>query len=140
MTAKNGDTVKVHYTGKLEDGTVFDSSADREPIEFEVGSSELIPGIAEGVVGMAAGEERTLNIPPERGYGDRDEDLQDVVDRKQIPPEAKVGDQLMAQSGEMQFPVWVRELTDDTATMDRNHPLAGVTLVFEVAMVSIESP
>jgi peptidylprolyl isomerase len=138
MTAKTGDRVSVHYTGKFEDGIVFDSSSDRDPIQFEVGGSDLIPGIAEGVAGMAVGDERTLRIPPDRGYGERNEALQNVVDRKLIPEEAEVGDQLLAQSDETRFPVWVRDLTDDTATLDRNHPLAGVTLIFDVTLVSIE--
>lgn len=133
--ARAGDRVRVHYTGKLEDGTVFDSSHGQDPIEFEVGGDEIIAGLSSGVSGMDVGETKTLKVQPEEAYGHRNEDLINTVPRSKIPQEAEVGDQLLVETPETTFPVWVKDLNDEIATLDRNHPLAGETLVFEVELV-----
>jgi peptidylprolyl isomerase len=138
--AKSGDTVKIHYSGFLMDGTIFDSSLEGEPFEFTLGDGTVIPGFEDGVVGMEEGEEKTLAIPPARAYGDRDEDLVAVIDRTQLPPEIEpvVGSilQLTAEGGEVSN-VIITELTDATITLDGNHPLAGQELIFEVRLLEV---
>ncbi|MCP4581673.1 MAG: peptidylprolyl isomerase [candidate division Zixibacteria bacterium] len=138
--AKDKDKVKVHYTGKLEDGTVFDSSIDREPLEFTLGENQVIPGFDQGVIGMAIGDSKTLNIPPENAYGPTREDMIVEIKKEQIPKdiEATVGSKLQIQQPDGQaIPVTIVGATDDTVTIDANHPLAGKTLVFEIELVEI---
>jgi len=135
--AKQGDRVKIHYTGRLTDGNVFDSSREREPLEFEAGSDELIPGVSLAVVGMAVGESRTVAVPAEEGYGPRNEELVQQVPRNVLPEEVKVGDPLRAQSDEQEIQVWVRELTDEHGIIDANHPLAGQTLEFDIELIEV---
>ncbi|HEX9593221.1 MAG TPA: peptidylprolyl isomerase [bacterium] len=138
--AKSGDTVRIHYSGFLMDGTIFDSSLEGEPLEFTLGDGTVIPGFEDGVLGMEEGEERTLAIPPVRAYGDRDEDLVATVDLGQIPPEIEpvVGSilQITSQDGEVSN-VIITELTDTTITLDGNHPLAGQELIFEVKLLGV---
>ena len=134
---KQGDRVQIHYTGRLPDGTVFDSSREREPLEFEAGSPELIPGVSLAVVGMSAGEERTVTVPPAEGYGDRNEEMVQEVPRDVLPENVQVGDPLRAQAGEQEIQVWVKELGEETALVDGNHPLAGHTLEFDVELVAV---
>jgi peptidylprolyl isomerase len=138
--AKSGDTVRIHYSGFLMDGTIFDSSLEGEPLEFTLGDGAVIPGFEDGVLGMEEGEERTLAIPPVRAYGDRDEDLVATVDLGQIPPEIEpvVGSilQITSQDGEVSN-VIITELTDTTITLDGNHPLAGQELIFEVKLLGV---
>lgn len=139
--AKNGDTVKVHYTGKFKDGTVFDSSEGRDPLQFEIGSRSVIPGFESGVVGMTVGETKTFDVPPEEGYGLARDELvstveKTVFDQRNITPE--VGQQLqIPQSDGRNLYVRVTEVRDDTVTLDANHPLAGKTLTFEVELVEV---
>lgn len=139
-SATSGDTVKIHYTGKLEDGTVFDTSADGEPLEFTLGEGRVIPGFEEGVEGMEVGETRTISFPPDKGYGDHSSDLVFEVDRSNLPPDMdpEVGDQLALQSADGEkVAVTVSETSESSVTLDANHPLAGQELTFEVELVDI---
>lgn len=136
---RDGDRVKVNYTGRLEDGTVFDSSADGEPLEFTVGGGQIIDGVNSAVIGMSVGEKKTVTIPPSAAYGDHDGDLVTQVPREMMPDGAKVGDQLQASGEGQDFVVWIREIADEAVTVDANHPLAGDTLVFDLEVVEITS-
>ena len=138
--AEAGDAVRVHYTGRLEDGTVFDTSAGKEPLEFTIGAGMVMPGFEAAVVGMSAGEAKTVTIPPEEGYGPRREELVMEVDRGCVPQEYEpVAGQTIqiGQSKERMLQVVVSEVTEDRIVLDANHPLAGKTLVFEMEMVEI---
>jgi len=138
--AKAGDKVKVHYTGKLEDGTVFDSSKDREPLEFALGSGNVIPGFESGLLGMEPGESKTLTIAPDEAYGQINPDLVATVERKQFPENIspEVGLQLqMTQPNGQPLNVTIINIVGDSITLDANHPLAGKTLVFEVELVAV---
>lgn len=139
--AKAGDKISVHYTGKLTDGTLFDSSAEREPLEFEIGSGMVIKGFDEGVTGMIVGEKKTVHIPAAEAYGDMNPDYMAVFNKAEIPSDIpyKVGIQLnMHQDGSGQvMPVTVVEVTDTTITLDANHPLAGKDLIFDLELVAI---
>ena len=138
--AKSGDTVKVHYAGKLEDGTEFDSSAGRDPLEFTLGEGGLIPAFEQAVVGMAAGETKTLAIASEEAYGPHREEMVQQVERSQIPDSLELdrGMQLQAtRAGGEAVVLTVIEFTDEMVTVDANHPLAGKDLTFEIELVSI---
>jgi peptidylprolyl isomerase len=136
--AKNGDHVRVHYTGRLEDGRVFDTSKEGDPLEFTVGAGEVIPGFDEAVRGMQAGETKTVEIEPEDAYGERRDGLVTTVSREaaQFPVEPQVGMHfgLPLQDGS-QIEVVVTEVTDTHITIDGNHPLAGEKLIFDVELV-----
>lgn len=138
--AKSGDTVQVHYTGTLKDGSQFDSSHGADPIEFTIGDGNLIAGFEQAIVGMAAGDNKSVTIPSDQAYGPHHQDLVHEVERQQIPPEIglEVGGQLQA-SGPNGEPVrlTVVGLTDDKATLDANHPLAGEDLTFALELVAI---
>jgi peptidylprolyl isomerase len=137
---KEGDTVKVHYTGKIADGTVFDSSKDREPLEFTIGEGKLIPGFEKAVVGMEVGESNTITIPSGEAYGEKRDDMIVDVERKQIPTDIKpeVGQQLQVQQKDGgAIPVVISEVTDSTVKLDANHPLAGEDLTFEIEVVEV---
>ena len=137
--AKQGDTVRVQYHGKLQDGSVFDAS-DREPLEFTIGEGNLIPGFEQGVIGMGIGDTKTVTIPAEQAYGLRMEQLVAVVERKEIPEHIKVevGSQLeVSQEDGQTFPVLITEVTDTHVTLDANHPLAGRNLIFDLRLVEI---
>lgn len=139
-TAKVNDKVKVHYTGKLSSGEVFDSSVNREPIEFVVGGGQMIKGFDDGVLGMSLNEKKTLNIPAEQAYGESNPALIQTLDRAQLPPDLKpeVGQTLVAGSPEGQeMHVQVTEVTEATITIDANHPLAGKELIFDIELVEI---
>ncbi|MBP1736057.1 MAG: peptidylprolyl isomerase FKBP-type [Deltaproteobacteria bacterium] len=131
--AKTNDTVKVHYTGRLTDGTVFDSSLEREPLEFTIGQKSVIPGFEEGIIGMAIGDTKTVSIASQDAYGPYLEDLIGTIRRTQIPPdiELKVGTilQMQGPNGEVTL-VMVKALNDESVTLDANHPLAGKDLTF----------
>ena len=140
MQAKVGDTVRVHYTGKLPDGTTFDTSLQREPLEFTLGQGELIPGFEQAVVGMSPGETKTETIPADQAYGVRRPEMVFEVDRGQLPPglDPQVGQRLqMTQPNGAAIPVVVIEATESHITLDANHPLAGKDLVFEITLVEI---
>lgn len=138
--AKQGDTVRVHYTGKLNDGTVFDSSVGGEPLEFTLGSGQLIPGFEKAVTGLAVGESTTALIPSDEAYGPRREDGIIQVPRSNIPPEIKpeAGMQLQMQTHDGRpVPVVVVGVDEANITVDANHPLAGKDLTFEIEVVAI---
>ena len=137
---KNGDTVKVHYTGKLEDGTVFDSSEGRDPLEFTVGAGQLIPGFDAAVVGMAAGENKTVTIPSEQAYGPHNQEMVVQAERSQFPPETdpQIGMQFQGNAeGGQTLVVTVTAVEGDKITLDGNHPLAGKDLTFDIEMVEV---
>jgi FKBP-type peptidyl-prolyl cis-trans isomerase 2 len=139
--AKQGDTVRVHYTGTLEDGVVFDSSKGREPLEFVVGAGQVIPGFEKAVEGLAPEETRTVTLPPEEAYGERDDARVLTIERERIPSEIEieVGTTLQMQTPEGQaLPVTVKEIEDESVTLDANHPLAGKALTFEVELVEVK--
>jgi len=138
--AKPGDTVKVHYTGKLDDGTVFDSSADREPLEFTLGSGSIIPGFEQAVLGMNLGESKTEVIPTDDAYGPHLDEMVVVVDRQQMPLEIEpqIGQQLQLQQEDGQvLPVVITDVSSASVTLDANHPLAGEALTFDIKLVEI---
>jgi peptidylprolyl isomerase len=137
---QQGNLVKVHYTGRLEDGTEFDSSAGIDPMEFTIGSSEVIPGFEQAVLGMVPGESKTVTLAPEDAYGPHLEEMIAVVERKDLPDdiELTLGHQLeVTQDDGTSFVVMVTELTSDSVTLDANHPLAGKNLVFDLNLVEI---
>jgi peptidylprolyl isomerase len=140
VQAKHGDTVTVHYTGKLEDGTVFDSSVGRDPLQFSIGEGNLIPGFEQAVVGMSPGDSKTQTIPADEAYGAHYAEMVVVVDRQQIPPElpVDVGQQLQIQQPTGQvIPVVITDISESGVTLDANHPLAGEDLTFEIELVAI---
>ena len=138
--AKSGDTVKVHYTGRLGNGRVFDSSANREALEFTIGAGQVIRGFDELVLGMNPGESRTQTIAAEQAYGPHRQEMEVEVPREEIPPKMnpKVGHQYQIQAGAGQ-PIRVRiiRVSEKSVTMDGNHPLAGQALIFEVELLEI---
>jgi FKBP-type peptidyl-prolyl cis-trans isomerase 2 len=138
--AKKGDTVKVNYTGKLDDGTVFDSSEGRDPLEFKIGAGQLIPGFDAAVVDMAPGETKTVTVPPEEAYGPYHEQMVVQANRSQFPEgvEPEVGQQFESRSEDGQnFLVTVTEIDGDKITLDANHPLAGKELTFDIELVEV---
>ena len=138
--AKKGDKVKVHYHGKLMSGETFDSSAGREPLEFEVGSGSVIQGFDEGVTGMEVGEKKTINIPVEEAYGSRSDDMMIEFPKDRFPQDVEIeqGMQLMMSNGSGQnIPVIVSEIKEGSVILDANHPLAGEELIFDIELVEI---
>ncbi|WP_179352734.1 FKBP-type peptidyl-prolyl cis-trans isomerase [Winogradskyella vidalii] len=138
---KENDTVKVHYTGKLKSGQVFDSSVDREPLEFTLGQGMLIPGFEKAVIDMKVNDKKTVDIPMEEAYGDINKELFHKVEKAQLPAEItpEVGLGLAsrdAQGNEHQFRIV--EVNDDNVIVDGNHPLAGQELVFDLELVEIK--
>ena len=134
--AAAGNTIKMHYTGSLNDGTVFDSSQGRDPLEFELGSGQIIPGLDAAVTGMALGEEKTVTIPADEAYGAHHGDRVQSVPRDHIP--AAVGTQLQVQTPDGQaLAVVISDVTEEDVTLDANHPLAGKDLTFAVSIVEI---
>ena len=139
---QQGDKVKVHYHGKLTDGTTFDSSEGREPLEFEVGAGAVIPGFDNGVMGMTVGDKKTVNIPAEEAYGPKVDELVMDFPKERFPDDMQpeIGMQLMMNNGSgQQFPVTIVEVKDEIITLDANHQLAGKDLVFDIELVDIES-
>lgn len=138
--AKVGDTVRVHYTGKLEDGTVFDSSTDREPLEFQLGEGQVIQGFEEAVVGMSTGESKSATIDPEKGYGPHYDEMVIEVGREKFPPhiDPQIDQvlQLQRPDGE-RIRAIITEVSEETVTLDANHPLAGKNLQFDIELVDI---
>lgn len=137
--ARTGDTVRVHYTGKLEDEQVFDSSSGREPLEFTLGEGRVIPGFERAVEGMEVGEARTVTIPSVEAYGPRRDEMVATIERTQFPPdiEPQVGQQLQMNQNGQTIPVRVAEVSEQSVTLDANHPLAGRDLTFELELVEI---
>ena len=139
MQVKNGDTVRVHYTGTLDDGTVFDSSIDGEALEATLGEEMLIPGFERALLGLRVGDKVTVSIKPEDAYGDVSEDLMLAVPKDKFPthlvPEVGIMLQVNTDQGEMD--VRIAEVTDTEIVFDANHPLAGQCLTFELELVAI---
>ena len=138
--AKAGDTVKIHYTGTLDDGTQFDSSAGRDPLEFELGGGQVIPGFDKAVEGMAVGDNKSVRIEAEDAYGQRHEQLVQDVPRTALPEDLapEVGMALQSQSPDGRMIVLtVTSVAEDSITVDANHPLAGQPLNFDIELVSI---
>jgi len=139
-TVKNGDTVKVHYTGKFDTGEVFDSSEGAEPLAFTVGAGQVIPGFDRALVGMQIGETKDVVIEPEQAYGNRVEELVQTIDRNQFNlsgVEPEVGMAIEMQTPQGDIPLVITDLTDTTVTLDANHPLAGEPLHFSLTLVEI---
>lgn len=138
--AKTGDTVRIHYTGTLSDGSTFDTSSGRDPLEFTVGSGQIIPGLERAIDGMSVGEKKTVEVPAAEAYGDRNPEGVQSVPRAQVPDHIPLdpGTQLQVQTGDGRtMPVTVAEVTDEAVVLDANHPLAGKDLTFEVELVEI---
>jgi peptidylprolyl isomerase len=146
--AKEGDKVKVHYTGRLEGGEVFDSSecaeqecgCDAGPLEFTIGEGEVIPGFEKAVIGMSEGEAKTFTIPVEDAYGPRNDEMVVAVERSHVPADMtpEVGMRLeVTQEDGQEFPVVITEVTETHVTLDANHPLAGRDLTFDIKLVEI---
>ena len=137
---KSGDKVKVHYHGRLTSGETFDSSAGREPLEFEVGSGMVIKGFDDGVIGMKVGDKKTINIPAENAYGEKNQEMIINYPKEQFPEGIvlEVGTPLvMSNPSGQQFQVKIAEVKDDTVVLDANHPLAGEELIFDLELVEI---
>jgi FKBP-type peptidyl-prolyl cis-trans isomerase 2 len=137
---KSGDTIKVHYHGTLNDGSIFDSSLQREPLEFTVGSGMVIPGFDEGVMNMAIGDKKTVNIPCAEAYGVVNEDMILPFPKNQFPADMQpeVGMQLMMNNQDgQQFPVVIVAVEEENVVLDANHPLAGKDLTFDLELVEI---
>nr|QNO54109.1 trigger factor [Methanosarcinales archaeon ANME-1 ERB7]QNO56591.1 trigger factor [Methanosarcinales archaeon ANME-1 ERB7]QNO56626.1 trigger factor [Methanosarcinales archaeon ANME-1 ERB7] len=140
--AKVGDTIRVHYTGTLDNGTVFDSSVGREPLQFTIGLGQMIPGFDKGVVGLNLNESKTITIPADQAYGQYRADLVQVAARDQFPPdsELEVGQVLqVSQPNGQIILVTITNVTDTNVTLDANRPLAGKNLTFEIQLVEIVS-
>lgn len=138
--AKAGDSVKVHYTGKLKDGTIFDSSKGREPLAFQVGAGQMIKGFDTAVNGMEVGDSKVAEIPAAEAYGEARQDLMFDVPKSDLPADLKpeVGQQLaMTQPNGQQVPVTVAKVEEDKVVIDANHQLAGKDLIFEIELVEI---
>lgn len=138
--AQTGNTVKLHVTGKLEDGTVFATSADSKPIEFTLGEGQVLPGVEEAAEGMAVGESKTVKLQPEQAYGPRRDDLTQEIPRDKLPADMspEVGQRLQIQqaTGET-VSASVAAITDEAITVDANHPLAGQDIILDLEMVEI---
>ena len=138
--AKIGDTVKVHYTGKLGTGVIFDTSEGCDPLEFEVGSGSFIPGFEEAVVGMSPGESKTVQIPPEKGYGHYRDDRAITLDKKDFPSDLAPVEGMSLEiciSDDTYVPAQVTHVTETTVTLDANHPLVEQKLYFDIKLLEI---
>lgn len=140
IKVKSGDTVRIHYTGTLLDGTTFDSSEGRDPLEFVVGSGQIIPGLDQALPDMEVGEKKKVTIDCKEAYGPLNPDARQAIPREGIPDDIplEIGTQLQMQTPDGQaLPVTVVEVDEATVTLDANHPLAGQDLVFDFEIVSI---
>ena len=140
IQAKSGDTVKIHYTGTLDDGTQFDSSADREPLQFTLGSGQVITGFDMAVEGMAVGDKKSVSISAENGYGPHHEQMVQEVRKSALPEDLEPTEGMMLQASKADgetIKIMVVAVKDDTIMVDGNHPLAGKTLNFDIELVEI---
>ncbi|WP_370171711.1 MULTISPECIES: FKBP-type peptidyl-prolyl cis-trans isomerase [Hyphomonas] len=139
---KTGDTVHIHYTGTLNDGTTFDSSEGREPLSFQVGSGQIIPGLDSAIPGMTVGDKKTVNVACDEAYGQVNPEMTQAVPRADIPADIPLETgtrlQMQTQNGQV-IPVTVTAVDDSTVTLDANHPLAGQDLTFNIELVKIDS-
>ena len=139
QSAETGDIVKVHYIGTLNNGTAFDTSIDREPLELIIGQGQVISGFEQAVIGMKVGESKTVNIPVDKAYGLHRDDLVITVELSQLPDNIEVGQQLQTTQADGRLViVTVIDISETLATLDANHPLAGEDLIFEIELVEIE--
>lgn len=138
---KNGDTIKIHYKGTLNDGSVFDSSEGRDPLQFEAGSGMVIKGFDEGVMGMKVGDKKSINIPAKEAYGEANPEMIFDFDRSQIPADVpvEVGGMLNMHNGQQEIPVKILEVSEKSIKMDANHPLAGKDLNFDLELVDVQA-
>lgn len=136
----NGSSVSVNYTGRLEDGTIFDTSLHegRTPLTATLGQGQLIPGFENGLMGMTVGEKKTIEIEPSDAYGEVNEGMIQEVPLSQVPENVKTGDMLQGQNERGQFQVSVKEVKENSVVLDMNHPLAGKKLIFDLEVVSID--
>ena len=137
---KEGDTVRINYTGKLEDGTVFDTSIGRNPLEFTVGKGKIMPEFEDALIGLSPGESNTAEIPSNRAFGPYLKELVVVVDKEHLPDEIdpKIGQVLeIKRENEESFIVTIKDISDSDVTLDANHPLAGKDLLFEIELLEI---
>ena len=134
---EKGSKVTVHYTGKLTDNEVFDSSTGKEPLEFTVGEGQLIPGFEQGVMGLNTGDKKTIELEPEQAYGPVREDLINEVPKQNLPEGVEVGQALQAQTEQGPVRVTVVELNEEIGKVDANHPLAGKKLIFDLEVVEV---
>ena len=139
---KTGDTVHIHYTGTLNDGTTFDSSEGREPLSFQVGSGQIIPGLDSAIPGMTVGDKKTVNVACDEAYGQVNPEMTQAVPRADIPADIPLETgtrlQMQTQNGQV-IPVTVTAVDDSTVTLDANHPLAGQDLTFSIQLVKIDA-
>jgi peptidylprolyl isomerase len=138
--AKHGDTVKLHYTGKLEDGTVFDTSIGREPLEFKIGGNQVIQGFEKAIIDMNPDESKTVTIPSDEAYGPYREEMVADVPRSQFPPsiqlEAGQHFEIKQENGQP-IVVTVTQVSESEVTVDANHPLAGRDLIFDIQLIEV---
>lgn len=137
---KSGDRVKVHYHGRLQNGETFDTSAGRDPLEFEVGSGQVIRGFEEGVTGMSVGDKKTIDIEVQDAYGPKSNDMIVEYPKNKLPDELKIEigmPLMMSNSSGQQFQVKVTDIKDEVVLLDANHPLAGEKLIFDIELVEI---
>ena len=137
---KNGDRVKIHYTGTLKDGEIFDTSRERQPLEFIIGNREMMPGLETRVIGMEAGEKKSIEVPPEEAFGPRQEELVVEVKKSNLPDhiEPCLGQKLQMQDANgNHIELAITEIKEESITLDANHPLAGHTLFFDLELVEI---
>lgn len=136
---QNGSTVDVHYTGKLTNGEVFDTSKGKDPLSFVVGSGQIIPGFENAIIGKSIGDKVTVSIPPADAYGEIREDLYVKVPNEQLPGPVEVGMSLQAQAENgMPINVLVKEVNEDHAIIDGNHPFAGKELIFDIEVLDVK--
>jgi FKBP-type peptidyl-prolyl cis-trans isomerase 2 len=138
-TIKSGDNVTVNYTGRLEDGTIFDSSLNegRTPLVATLGQGQLIPGFEEGLIGLSTGEKRTVEIEPENAYGQHNPMMIQEIEKTNVPEGVQVGDTLQGMNQYGPINVTVSEVKEETVVLDMNHPLAGKKLIFDLEVVSV---
>ncbi len=134
---EKGSKVKVHYTGKLNNNNIFDTSKDKEPLEFTVGEGQLIPGFENGVMGLNTGDKKTIELEPEQAYGQVRDELINEVPMEKLPEGVKEGQMLQAQTDQGAMNVMVTEVKEKTAMVDANHPLAGKKLIFDLEVVEV---
>ncbi|HMQ52834.1 MAG TPA: peptidylprolyl isomerase [Anaerolineae bacterium] len=136
--AKTGNIVKVHYTGKLEDGTIFDSSSGRDPLEFQIGEGQIISGFEQAVMGMEPGESKTVVVTSDEAYGPHYEERVFILDRSKFPAEVEIGQQYQVnQEAGQSFVVTVTDVNPGSVTLDGNHPLAGEDLTFDIELLEV---
>lgn len=135
-SVRAGDQVRIHYTARFADGSVFASSKETGPLDFVAGGTQVIEGVSLAVIGMEVGGTKVVDVPPELAFGPHDDELEQRVALTELPQTVQVGDQLDVQSGDRTLRVWVREVVDGKAVFDGNHPLAGQHLIYEIELIS----